>query len=61
MVLNEQLEVITEKLFENQAYLPNNAFVGREGLYLSMNHPENEANKEEYLSFKLLKLEEVKD
>jgi hypothetical protein len=61
MVLNEQLEVITEKLFENQAYLPNNAFVSREGLYISMNHPENEANKEDYLSFKLLKLAEVKD
>ncbi|PIQ47097.1 MAG: hypothetical protein COW03_17420 [Cytophagales bacterium CG12_big_fil_rev_8_21_14_0_65_40_12] len=61
MVLNEQLEVITEKLFENQAYLPNNAFVGREGLYISMNHPENEVNKEDYFSFKLLKLEEIKD
>jgi hypothetical protein len=59
MVLDSELRIITEKRFDDQQYLPNNAFVGREGLYISMNHPKNESNKEDYFAFRLLKLEEA--
>ncbi|NVK44469.1 MAG: DUF4221 family protein [Oceanospirillaceae bacterium] len=63
MVLNSELEVIGETLFGNdgQKYASNNVFVGPKGLYISVNHPKNELNKEDSFSFKLFKLELIKD
>lgn len=63
MVLNSELEVIGETLFGNdgQKYASNNVFVGPEGLYISTNHPKNKLNKEDSFSFKLFKLELIKD
>jgi hypothetical protein len=58
LVLNESLDVIGETLFEESVFLPTNFFINEEGLYLSINHPDNPENKEEYLSFQLLKLKE---
>lgn len=56
MLLDEDLNIITEKLFENNdTYVPNNAFVSRDGLYLSINHPSNPLNEENAFSFKLIK------
>ncbi len=40
MVLDRSLRVLGETLFEEEFYVPNNAFVGKEGLYISRNHPE---------------------
>ncbi|EOZ99348.1 hypothetical protein A33Q_0585 [Indibacter alkaliphilus LW1] len=39
-------------------FLPLNFFINEAGLYLSINHPDNPENEEEYLSFQLLKLKE---
>ncbi|OEK04818.1 DUF4221 family protein [Roseivirga misakiensis] len=57
MVLSKDLNLIGEtELSQTGQYVVSNAFVGRDGLYLSVNHPENEENEEDYLSFKLFKL-----
>jgi hypothetical protein len=58
MILDEALNTLGEQFFDSP-FLTSNAFVGKEGLYLSINHPENEENQEDYLSFKLLSLEGV--
>lgn len=59
LVLNESLDVVGETLFEEGIFLPSNFFVSEEGLYLSINHPDNPENKEEFLSFQQLKLKEL--
>lgn len=56
MVLSEELEVLTERKFEAGSYLPSNFFVGEKGLYLSINHPDNPANKEDEFAFELIQL-----
>ncbi len=56
MVFDENLKLLTEKLFEAGTYLPDNSFVGEKGLYLSINHPDNPQNKEDQMSFELIEL-----
>jgi hypothetical protein len=56
MVFDEDLNLITERLFEGGTYLPDNSFVGEKGLYLSINHPNNPQNKEDQMSFELVEL-----
>ncbi len=56
MVFDENLKLLTEKLFEAGTYLPDNSFVGEKGLYLSINHPDNPENKEDQMSFELMEL-----
>jgi hypothetical protein len=56
MVFDENLKLLTEKLFEAGTYLPDNSFVGEKGLYLSINHPDNPQNKEDQMSFELVEL-----
>jgi hypothetical protein len=56
MVLDEDLNVLTERKFEAGSYLPSNFFVGKKGLYLSVNHPDNPENREDLLAFELLEL-----
>jgi hypothetical protein len=56
MVFDEDLNLITERLFEGGTYLPDNSFVGEKGLYLSINHPDNPQNKEDQMSFELVEL-----
>lgn len=56
-IFDENLNIIGETLFENNVkYLPKNVFVGKEGLYMSINHSGNEKVKEDAFSFELLKL-----
>lgn len=58
MVLNEDLNILGETLFDdNTELVPQNAFVGKKGLYLSVNHAENLLNDEGYFKFRLLKLD----
>jgi hypothetical protein len=56
MVFDEDLNLITERLFEGGTYLPDNSFVGEKGLYLSINHPNNPQNKEDLMKFELVEL-----
>jgi len=56
MVFDENLNLITERLFEGETYWPDNSFVGEKGLYLSINHPDNPENKEDQMSFELIEL-----
>lgn len=56
MVLDEELNVLTERKFDAGTYLPSNFFVGEKGLYLSINHPDNPENKEDKLAFELIQL-----
>jgi hypothetical protein len=56
MVFDENLKLLTEKLFEAGTYLPDNSFVGEKGLYLSINHPDNPQNKEDQMVFELFEL-----
>lgn len=56
MILNKDLDVIDEVLFNEKKYLPNNVFVGKKGLYISTSHPDNLENKENKMVFDLLKV-----
>ncbi len=56
MVLDEELNVLTERKFEAGTYLPSNFFVGEKGLYLSVSHPDNPNNREDLLAFELIEL-----
>lgn len=56
MVLDEELNVLTERRFDAGTYLPANFFVGKKGLYISLNHPDNPDNKEDELAFELIQL-----
>jgi hypothetical protein len=58
MVFDENLDLLTEKKFEAGKYMPTNSFVGEEGLYISINNPENPENKEDWMSFELIELVE---
>jgi len=58
MVLDNALNIIGETFFDERENVPNNSFIAEEGLYISINHPINPDNKENFLSFALLKLEE---
>ncbi|MFC4874531.1 DUF4221 family protein [Negadavirga shengliensis] len=58
MVLDKDLNILGETLFDKPHYVPHNAFVAEEGLYISINHPENPDNQEDYFAFALLVLEE---
>ncbi|WP_026953190.1 DUF4221 family protein [Algoriphagus mannitolivorans] len=56
MVLDSDLKVITEKKFEPGKYHPDNVFIGKKGLYLSLQHPKNPENQEDLMQFELLEL-----
>lgn len=55
MIFDKDLNILGEQFFDTP-YATSNAFVGKEGLYLSINHPANKENKEDYFTFKLLKV-----
>ncbi len=59
MILDEALNIIGETMFDkNSELVPKNAFVGKKGLYMSVNHPESKLNDEGRFSFSLLTLKE---
>jgi len=58
MILDKDLNIIGETLFDhNKELVPKNVFIGLKGLYISINHPDNPQNQEDYFSFKLLTLQ----
>jgi hypothetical protein len=56
MVLDENGDILTERRFEAGTYFPTNFFVGKRGLYISLNHPDNPDNEEIKMSFGLIQL-----
>ncbi len=57
MILDDNLEVMDEVLFDNSRNVPNNVFIGKDGLYISTSHPKNPDNKEGKMVFDLLRIE----
>lgn len=57
MVINENMEIIADEVFEKNKYFFNNHFVNKEGLYISINHPFNPQMDLNKLTFELIKLE----
>ena len=55
-VFDENLKLITEKNFEGGIYFPNNSFVNKEGLFISINNPANPASNEDSLQFERIDL-----
>ncbi|HSI75707.1 MAG TPA: DUF4221 family protein [Lunatimonas sp.] len=60
MILDSDLKVLGETRFEGYNYVTNNVFVAKEGLYISVNHPDNYDNEEDFLSFVLYELVDAK-
>ena len=59
MILDREFKVLGEKLIEKESQLASgNVFVGPKGLYISINHPDNPDNLEDYFSFMLFELVE---
>ena len=57
LILDKDLNPAGETYFgKNTALAPYNSFVGKDGLYISINHPENPENKEDFMSFKRFEL-----
>ncbi|MFN3801036.1 DUF4221 family protein [Belliella pelovolcani] len=59
MVFDQNLKLVSEKYFEGGRYLPLNAFVGKKGLYISTNNPDNPENQEDLMGFEIFVLEEI--
>ncbi|WP_192346308.1 DUF4221 family protein [Algoriphagus sp. Y33] len=43
MILDKELNILGETLMPDTTYYPGNSFVGKEGLYISISHPDNPA------------------
>ncbi len=56
MILDSDLQVQGETFFEKGKYMPLNFFIHEEGLYLSVNHPDNPENDEDQFKFELIEL-----
>lgn len=56
MVFDQDLKLLGEKYFEGGKYLPMNAFVGKKGLYISTNNPDNSENKENQMEFEVFEI-----
>jgi hypothetical protein len=56
LILNSDFDVIGETLMPEKIYFIDNFFVGKKGLYLSRNNPENPDFDENYLSFDVFQL-----
>lgn len=54
MILDEDLNVLDELLFDDSRYVPNNVFIGKKGLYISTSHPNNPDNREDKMVFDLI-------
>lgn len=58
MVLDDELNILGETYFEAGRYLPTNFFIHKDGLYLSINHPDHPENDEDMFKFELLRVAE---
>ncbi len=55
MILDNNLEVLGEHLFDNFQIEPWNYFVGRKGLYVSTNNPNREDFDENFLRYDIIR------
>lgn len=60
MILDKDLNVLGETLMPENTYYPGNSFVSKDGLFISISHPDNPKNEEDLMSFEVFKLEELK-
>ncbi|MBT0811574.1 DUF4221 family protein [Litoribacter ruber] len=56
MIIDKDLNLLGETHFPKGKYHPNNLFVGKDGLYLSIQHPDNPDNEEDRMVFECLEL-----
>lgn len=56
VVLNDHFEVIGETRFPGNTYVYQMCFVGKKGLYISLNNQKNPINSDDCLCFQLLEL-----
>lgn len=61
MILDRDLNVLGETLMSENTYYPGNSFISKDGLFISISHPDNPVNKEDLMSFEVFTLEKVKD
>jgi hypothetical protein len=59
MILDKDLNVLGETLMPENTYFPSNSFVSKDGLYISISHPDNPKNEEDLMSFEVFKLKEI--
>ncbi|WP_082632300.1 DUF4221 family protein [Algoriphagus resistens] len=59
MILDKDLNMLGETLMPENTYYPGNSFVGKDGLYISISHPDNPKNEEDLMSFEVFKLREL--
>ncbi|SFB44451.1 DUF4221 family protein [Algoriphagus aquimarinus] len=59
MILDKDLNVLGETLMPENTYYPGNSFVSKDGLFISISHPDNPANEEDLMSFEVFKLKEI--
>lgn len=59
MILDKELNILGETLMPENAYYPGNSYVSKDGLYISINHPDNPGNEEDLMSFEVFKLKEL--
>jgi hypothetical protein len=55
-VFSKDLGLLTEKYFDSGIYFPNNSFITKNGLYISINNPSNPLANEDALQFELIEL-----
>ncbi|MFN3761496.1 MAG: DUF4221 family protein [Algoriphagus aquaeductus] len=60
MVINQNLEILGEHLFENFQIEPWNYFVGKKGLYVSTNNPNRDDFDENFLRYDIIRFEGLK-
>lgn len=60
MILDKDLNILGETPMPENTYYPGNSFESKEGLFISIGHPNNPENEEDLMSFEVFKLEEVK-
>ncbi|MDO8968537.1 DUF4221 family protein [Algoriphagus sp.] len=58
-VFDNELKMLTESYFEGGIYFPNNSFITKEGLYISINNPENRNAHEDLFQFERIDLAEL--
>lgn len=56
-IFDEKGKFLSEQLFSNSNYLIANCFVGKDGLYVSINHPDNPDIQEDKMIFELFRIQ----
>lgn len=57
IIFNKELDIIGEHIFENNFVQPWNYFVGKKGLYVSINNPNRDDFDENFLRYDIIRFE----